>query len=69
MLDAGIVDQNVDSTEFLRSLFDKVLSVSRFGEICEDELSLDLVAGNLSLDFLNFILWSKSVQDDVSTGG
>ena len=69
MLDTGIVDEDINSTEFFGGLFNEVLGVSGFGEISENELGLDVIAGNLRCDVVNLILWSETVEDDVGTGG
>ena len=69
MLDTGVVDEDINSTEFFGGLFDEVLGVSGFGEIGINELGFDVVAGDLGLDFVNLFLRGESVEDDVSTGG
>ena len=69
MLNTGIVDEDINSTEFFSGLFNQILSISGFGEVSKNELGFDVIAGDLGGDVVNLILRGKSVENDVSTSG
>jgi hypothetical protein len=69
VLNTGIVDEDINSTEFFGGLFNQILSISGFGEVSKNELGFDVIAGDLGGDVVNLILRGKSVENDVSTSG
>lgn len=67
MLDSCVVDEDIDSTELLGSLFDDTFGIRRFGQICIDEFSLDSVAADLRFNLLDLCIRCESVENDVGT--
>jgi hypothetical protein len=69
VLNTGIVDEDINSTEFFSGLFNQILSISGFCEVSKNELGFDVIAGDLGGDVVNLILRGESVENDVSTSG
>ena len=67
VLDASIVDQNVNSSELLQGLIDDLLAVSGLGQIGKDINRLG--SGVFGLKFLDslfdFFIGSKAIEDDI----
>lgn len=67
MLDSSVVNQDINATELLGSLFDDVFAISWFGQVGKDEFGLDSIAGNRVLDLFDLFLRCESIEDDVGT--
>lgn len=71
VLHACVVDQHVHSSEVFDRVFHELLAVCGLGEVCEDELGLNVgvFLCEVCLGVLDFLFWGEAVEDDVVSAG
>lgn len=71
VLDAGIVDQDINSSEFLQGFLDDLLAVSGLGQIGKDIDGLSIGVFSLELfdSLFDFLIGSEAVENDIVSLG
>jgi len=71
VLHACVVDQHVHPSEIFHCVFHELLAVGGLGEVCEDELGLNVgvFLCEVRLGVLDFLLRGEAVEDDVVSAG